>query len=56
MVKNILISLSLFVAIITYLQSRNNSIVYENVISKQRTQIDNLNYQINQCKILYIGL
>ena len=54
--KNIILTLSLVLFVVAIVQSKKDTDMYEHVISKQRAQIANLEYQINQCKILYIGL
>lgn len=59
MVKNIAIILGLLtLCFLTskYVELKLEVSVYELMISTQRTQLVNLEYQLNQCRTLYIGL
>lgn len=56
MVKNILFFLMSFLLFTTLAHSIKEAETYERVILGQRAQLEDLKYQLNQCRTLYIGL
>lgn len=56
MVKNILLFVSIMIAGLSFFEAKQSNETFNYILSKQRNEIENLQYQFNQCKILYRGM